>query len=265
MDDPTRLRLVYDPGKDAPVDRRRVVLDLGGGRTTLADAYRPAGTPADHPLPAVLFIPGDAPQFLMDGLLDWGQYRAWGEAVAARGMAALVAKHDSTHELRQAVEVTTVIRDTLAAVRRDAAGLGIDPARLAVWTASGGASYGAIAALEADPPVLALVVYYGVLDIRGWAAQLGALEPDAAASVSAAAVAEGLSAVPPTLIVTAGNDNPALNATVELFAEAIAGKGELERLHHPTGQHAFDILDDDATSTEIIAKTLDYLAEHLLG
>ena len=265
MDDPTQLRTVFDPGKDTPVDRRRVVLDLGGGRTTLADVYRPADSPADQPLPAVLFIPGDAPQFIMDGLLEWGQYRAGGEAGAARGMAAVVAEHDSTDQLRQAVEVAAVIRETLAATRRDAAGLGIDPARLAVWTASGGASYGAIAALEADPPVLALVVYYGVLDIRGWAAQLGALEPDAAASVSAAAVAEGLSAVPPTLLVTAGNDNPALNATVELFAEAIAGKGQLERLQHPTGQHAFDILDNDETSAEIIARTLDYLAEHLLG
>jgi len=263
MDDPTTLRLVFDPGKDAAVSRQRIELDLGG-RTTPADVFRPVDAPGGQPLPAVLFIPGDAPQSFMDGLLEWGQYRAWGEAVAARGMAAVVAKHDSTDELRRAPEVAAVIRDTLNAVRRDGASLGIDPGRVAIWTASGGASYGAIAALEADPPVAALVVYYGVLDIRGWAAQLATLDAQAAASVSAAVVAERLAHVPPTLLVTAGNDNPLLNATVELFAQAIAGKGDIERLHHRTGQHAFDILDNDTTSVAIIARTLDYLVERLL-
>ncbi len=57
MDDPTARRLVFDPGKDAPVDRRRVELDLGGGRSTQAVVYRAAGAGLDKPLPAVLFIP----------------------------------------------------------------------------------------------------------------------------------------------------------------------------------------------------------------
>jgi len=54
--------------------------------------------------------------------------------------------------------------------------------------------------------------------------------------------------------VTAGNDNPLLNATVELFAAAVAGKGEVVPIHHPTGQHAFDILADDATSAGIMPR-----------
>ena len=56
----------------------------------------PASAGPDKRLPFVLFVPGDAPQPIMEGLLDWGQYRAWGEAVAARGLAAVVAKHAST-------------------------------------------------------------------------------------------------------------------------------------------------------------------------
>ena len=96
-DDPTKLRLVFDPGRDAQVDRRRVELALGGGRSAEADLYRrPASAGPDKRLPFVLFVPGDAPQPIMEGLLDWGQYRAWGEAVAARGLAAVVAKHAST-------------------------------------------------------------------------------------------------------------------------------------------------------------------------
>jgi acetyl esterase/lipase len=199
----------------------------------------------------------------MDGLLEWGQYRAWSEAVADRGFASIVAQHASTNELREAPAVAAEIRDTLAAVRDRAAELRIDASRLLVWTASGGASYGAIAALEADPLVTALVIYYGLLDIRSYAEHLGTLDADAAADASAPVHAERLTAIPPTLLVTAGKDHPGLNATSELFAGAVTGKGDLRRLHHPDGQHAFDILDDDRRSAEIIADTLDFIEEHL--
>jgi acetyl esterase/lipase len=263
MDDPTKLRTVFDPGRNTPVMRRRVQLDLGGGRSILADLTRPASTDADATLPVVLFIPGDAPQIVMDGLLEWGQYRAWSEALADRGFASIVAQHASTNELRDAPAVAAEIRDTLSAVRVRAAELCIDAHNLLVWTASGGASYGAIAALEAEPPVQALVIYYGLLDLRSYAEHLGTLDADAAAEASAPVHAERLAAVPPTLLVTAGKDHPGLNATNELFADAVAGKGDFRRLDHPDGQHAFDILDDDLRSAEIIAATLDFIEEHL--
>lgn len=262
MDDPTTLRLVFDPGRDAQVDRRRVELELGGGRSSKADVYRPAGA-GDDPLAFVLFVAGDAPQPVMDGLLEWGQYRAWGEAVASRGLAAVVAEHASTDQLRRAPEVAAQIRDTLVALRAAARDLRLDASNVGVWTASGGASYGALAALTAEPPVRALVVYYGVLDVRGWAAHIGTLDAEAATSVSAAALASTLSHIPPTLLVTAGLDDPGINATAELFADAIAGKGEVTQLHHPTGRHAFDILDPDETSADIIGATLDFLVDHL--
>ena len=69
--------------------------------------------------------------------------------------------------------------------------------------------------------------------------------------------------VPPTLVVTAGLDDPGINATAELFADAIAGKSELTQLHHPTGRHAFDIIDDDETSADIIRVTLDFMVDRL--
>jgi hypothetical protein len=34
-------------------------------------------------------------------------------------------------------------------------------------------------------------------------------------------------------------------------------------MNHPTGRHGFDILDDDARSREIIARTLDFLKARL--
>lgn len=34
-------------------------------------------------------------------------------------------------------------------------------------------------------------------------------------------------------------------------------------MNHPTGEHAFDLLNDDARSREIIRATLAFLSEHL--
>ena len=46
-------------------------------------------------------------------------------------------------------------------------------------------------------------------------------------------------------------------------ARACSGGAPLELLNHPQGRHGFDILDDDARSREIIARTFDFLKTHL--
>jgi hypothetical protein len=45
--------------------------------------------------------------------------------------------------------------------------------------------------------------------------------------------------------------------------EALASGVPLELLNHPNGRHGFDILDDDARSKEVVARTLDFLKTHL--
>lgn len=45
--------------------------------------------------------------------------------------------------------------------------------------------------------------------------------------------------------------------------ESLLGGAPLELLNHPKGRHAFDILDDDDRSREIIARTFDFLKTHL--
>ena len=70
--------------------------------------------------------------------------------------------------------------------------------------------------------------------------------------------------LPPMLIARAGQDNPHLNTTVDTFVkEALAAGAPLELLNHPTGRHGFDILDDDARSREILARTFEFLKTHL--
>jgi hypothetical protein len=54
--------------------------------------------------------------------------------------------------------------------------------------------------------------------------------------------------------------NPSLDTFV---AEALSKNVSLELMTHPTGQHAFDVLDDHERSRQIIARALGFARTHL--
>ena len=69
---------------------------------------------------------------------------------------------------------------------------------------------------------------------------------------------------PPLLLAKAGRDAPWLNANIDRLREqAAASRVVLELLEHPTGEHAFDIRNDDDTSREILRRTLSFIERHL--
>ncbi len=131
------------------------------------------------------------------------------------------------------------------------------------------------AALLASPPVSFIVSYYGFLDARHFAARLDPTVPPAdPAEVSPAAVVEGIPRVPatilryecdfvPTLIVRAALDYPELNESIDRYVSVAHGRGDTRLEEHPAGHHAFDILDADERSRELIAMTLDFMDDRL--
>jgi dienelactone hydrolase len=69
----------------------------------------------------------------------------------------------------------------------------------------------------------------------------------------------------PLLIARAGKDRPELNATIDEFVQAVLTSNlPLDLLNHPSGQHAFDTLDNDRRSQAIIAHTIAFLQQHLV-
>jgi hypothetical protein len=55
-------------------------------------------------------------------------------------------------------------------------------------------------------------------------------------------------------------DNPTLNREVDAFiAKALSLNETIEVMNHPVGRHAFDMLDDDDRSREIIARTIEFI------
>ena len=262
MPDLTEARIVLDVGRTAEVQRDRHRLSLPDGEVP-ADIYRPAGSSPDEHLPTVLFIHGDASAEDLSNVLDWGQYRSWGEAVAARGLCGVVLQHRSSEGLRHASALLAELASAITRLRAHALP-GIDADRLGIWTCSAGSSFGVTAALLAHPPVAFVVSYYGFLDVRHIAARLDpAIAPEDLAAVSPATVVERVPRLPPTLIVKAALDHPELNESIDRYVAVAEGRGEIRVEVHPSGHHGFDVLDNDATSAALISLTLDFIVSSL--
>jgi dienelactone hydrolase len=152
-------------------------------------------------------------------------------------------------------------------VRGHAEALQIDKERLAIWAGSAGVPLGYRAALRGTPTfVKCLVAYYGPLDLQPLKAYWN-LTDDEVREFSATTYLEmHAERFAPMLITKAGLDHPALNATIDHFIkEASAKNVVLDFMTHPGGQHAFDILDDDARSREILKRTLEFLKTSLIN
>jgi hypothetical protein len=70
----------------------------------------------------------------------------------------------------------------------------------------------------------------------------------------------------PLFIARAGRDEmPHLNETLDRFVNhAISSNLAITFTNHPTGPHAFDILDDSNTTRYIIQRILAFMRFHLL-
>lgn len=226
------------------------------------DVYRP---PGGGLRPAVLFVYGDAPPDYLSGARRWGQYVSWGEAIAAAGMAAVVADHASSEARTRMDAVLEDIELAIAALSARGDSWGIDPTRLAVWAGSAGVPYGTLAAMRAGVTVRCLVAYYGPFDLQPWREETPATVPDAAlAEMSPIHELESSPLQIPTLVVKAGLDQQRINASIDEFVDRARSLGsQIDLAVHDGGRHAFDVLDDDERSRELIRDTIAFLSEHL--
>ena len=69
--------------------------------------------------------------------------------------------------------------------------------------------------------------------------------------------------LPPMLMSRAGLDRPELNTSIDAFVtQGVASGVMLDFLNHPTGHHAFDVLDNVPRSQAIVRRTLAFMQEH---
>ena len=247
-----RRPVVYSvPGMANVKVREGLVYKSVEGSPLHFDVYAPASI--SRASPAVILVHGGPIPSI--GARRWGLYSSHARLLAASGMTGIAFDHRflAPDRLRDsAADLADLVRH----VRENAKTLGIDKNRLALWAFSGGGSLLANALRERQSWWKLLVAYYGVMEPLG---------PGHDERLSAiAALGRDASKGPPILLARAGRDDPAINSTIDRFVAAGKSSGaKVELLTHPTGQHAFDILDPGETSSQIIQRTIEALRSRL--
>jgi len=259
-----KLRIVYTvPGMDRVSVKRDLVYKTVGDTRLWMDVYSPAGTTSR--LPAVILVHG-GPVPAGASFKNTGVFKSYGELLAASGITAVAFGHRFT-EPAAARRASEDVQDLVRHVRAQAEVLGIDKDRLAVWAFSAGGPFLSPFLEEPPPYVRGLISYYAILDLEALPIEaLPGVDAETRRELSPLRhLSSSTAALPPMLIARAGRDNTAFNDSIDRFVQqALAKNVSLDFLNHPTGPHAFDILDDSPRSREIIARTVQFLRTHLL-
>ena len=271
QEDFKELPVIYTlPDMEGAIVRPDIAYKTFDTGDLLMDVYYPVDYEGETRLPAVIFIHGEAAPKALKDAKDWEQFVSWGQLAAASGLIGITFTHRSSEMLTKLYDAAKDVDDLITYVRENSKSLGIDANALCIWTCSGGSPFGLRCALHEDANyVRCIVSYYGLADLKFFYdlnITSTQLSDEVLAEFSAPSrLSKRTNAIPPMLIVRAGLDAPELNASIDrLLTAAIAKNVSLDFMNHATGRHAFDILDDNVRSQEIIRTTLDFMKTHLL-
>ena len=258
------------PGMEQVQARRNRIYKQVGDLELAYDVYYPLDFDERESRPAVVFIHGEGPAEILKNAKDWGQYVSWGQLAAASGLVAVTFNHRSSEWFTKLYEVASDVDDLMSHIRANAAALGIDPARIGVWVCSGGTPVGLRMVLKAGANrIKCAAVYYGRTNLEMMRARIKSEATDELLrEFSPELLLRGMAGkdVPPLFMARAGRDQlPMVNETLDRFvALAIEKNAALDFLNHPEGEHAFDLLNADERSRQIIGRTLRFLRERLV-
>jgi len=260
----SKKRIVYSVPEmsDVAITRDRRYTGTDSEPLTM-DLYHPPRTSAER-LPAVLFATGfadpGARQMLGCTFKEMGAFVSWAELVAASGLVAVTYENrDPARDARSALDF----------IRQNAASLGVDEKRVAVWSCSAHVATALSLLMQTAPdphPACAVLLYGYMLDDDGKtgvgdaAARLRFATPCAGRSVA------DLARDIPMFIVRAGRDEmPGLNASIDDFVgKAVPANLPLTFVNYPDAPHAFDLMYDTPTSRNVIKQVVRFLQSNLV-
>ncbi len=223
------------------------------------DVYAPEGEPA-APRPVVLFVPGDAPDFLLRKARGWGMFRFYAELCAARGWAAAVATHRASGNYKRSEGMVADVREALDVLRGRAGELGLDPERVVVWTFSGSSGPVLADLLQRPAPgVRGMLAFYGFLDLAHWPMRI---PPELVAAYSLPPLLERAEELPcPLWLLHAEKDRAAMTKGFEACQRALDGRDLPVTLRVGAGlRHGFEAMDPPALSRPVVEAGLGFVA-----
>ncbi len=217
------------------------------------DEYRPAGVKGK--LPAVILIHGDAPPDVLKDIKDWAVYVSYGRLLASRGFVAIIFNHRSSEEFSKLHESASDVDRMVKYIQTHAETLGIDAEALSVWAFSAGGPYLAPLFRATPHGVRCFLAFYAVMGIP----ESATASPELREEFSPAAALPQNFAVP-IFVARAGRDDPSFNKLNDGFLiKAIEKNAAIRIMNYQSGQHAFDIFDDQPETRRVITEALAFL------
>src|ERR1051326_5332260 len=251
--------VVYSvPGMDKVQVTENLVYRTDGQTSLQMNVYRPAGLAKKERRPAVFFLHGSVPPSGLSTLpkpIEWGVYRTYGQLMGASGLIGVTFNQRVGH----GAEIGFAdVRAAIDYVRTHTAELNIDPDRYCLAAYSAGGPLLAVGIGDPQPALRCMVGFYSVLDIQP------PITPDRAQFSPIEQLKLHAAKLPPILIARAGNDSPALNATIDRFvAEALSHDVPIEVHNIKRVPHAFDVQSPTPEVRAVIARTIAFLKENL--
>ena len=229
------------------------------GRPAVLRAYRPKSL-GRTPTRGVVFIHGGPVPLHYPAPTDWGQYKSWGQLAAATGSIGLTFDHGYT-DFNRLEDAARDVESALSYIRSHAEEFDLDPNRICLWACSGGGPFLSAALREQPDYIRCIVAYYAYMDLRKKPEVVGVLPADVLHRYSPAAwISEQRDTGPPIFMAKARLDDPVLNQGIDEFVSQAKYAGLSVDTHfHESGNHGFDVNDDDSTSRSIIKSTIEFI------
>lgn len=249
-------------GMECAATRKDLVYRTTDAGPLTMDVYYPADASSRTPLPAVVIVAGysdvGAEKVFGCKFKEMRMVESWAQLMAASGLIAIAYTNR---------EPATDLDALLRHVREHAASLQIDGGRLGLFAASGNGPLALSALMGEGRDYLrcgALLCGF-MLDLDGATGVADAAQAFRFTNPNAGRSIADLPATLPLFIARAGQDQFAgVNDSIDRFmAAALARNQPITFVNHADGPHAFDLLDDTATSRAIIRQTLDFLTSRL--
>lgn len=219
--------------------------------TLKADIYLPIMKVGTKEFPCVIFVSG----FASINFTNVQLYSDWAKLMAANGIIGVV------YETNSPSDDFDRLNDYLTA---NAKFLHLDKDKIGIWSCSGN-SLLAINKVNESGRFKCHSIYYG-LAITTESRYLKDVEQLSKTNGFAYEVSKEYTSTTPTLIVRAGRDNwTIILDSIDEFIKLLLTKNiPFEFINYSEGPHSFDMLDDNATSKQIIVKTVEFFQRELI-
>jgi acetyl esterase/lipase len=257
-------RVVYTiPGMERVQVRKEIIYKRVADAQLKMDVYAPPGLTADSPRPAIVFIHGGAiPPNLRTQPKDWGVFISYGQLLAASGFIAITFNH-RFYGWERLNDAQSDVDDLMTYIRHNASSLGIDRDRITLWAFSGGGPFLSSAIRDAPPYVRCIVSYYALMDPRTLRQEIPVSVSDQTLQTLSPLYYLNKKSIAPIFIARAGLDDTGFNVAIDQFVqEALSRNMTIDFSNHAEGHHAFDILDNNERSREIIKRTIEFIKSH---